>query len=167
MECKRTSLPGVKESRRALNFEYACRKGGLMLLVIIILAALAGLFSVGYFSSSEKTTSAHSVKLEYERFGRLQTEFTVKITAPVHSSGQYIFRLGGDFNRRFETGNIWPQPDRMYSRDGALYLAYDAAPHPVDFSVWLKITPTKPGKAVSTLWVNGGPAIRFWQFIYP
>lgn len=167
MNHEKIKLEGIKESQWALNVEAACRKVGFIALLLIIFAALIGMFSGGYLSTGEKTNTAQSLKIEYERFGRLQTEFHFKISTPPDASGKYVFRLGGDFNRQFEMENIWPQPDSMYSQDGALYLVYNTMPPHSSPTLWLYVTPIKPGRSITTLRVNHEPEIRFWQLIYP
>lgn len=48
MEPKNEKVPGIKESYRLLTFEYAFRQVGFIVLLAIILAAIAGLFSSGW-----------------------------------------------------------------------------------------------------------------------
>jgi hypothetical protein len=65
-------------SYRLLSFEYAFRQVGFILLLAII-AAIAGLFSSGAVSDTEKINSAKTLTLNYERFGRRETEFPLQI----------------------------------------------------------------------------------------
>lgn len=165
----KVKLPGIKESPRLLNFEAASRNVGLVILLAIICVALAGGFSVGYFSETEKTNPPGTVKIDYEYFGRLQKEFRLKITAHPHPhrGDKYVFSLGGDFNESYEPGSIWPQPDGMYSQGKTLYLIYNNVKNKGDFTIWLYVTPAKPGRSENSIQVNAEPEIRFWQFIYP
>lgn len=167
MVSEKEKLPGIKESELFLNFECAARKVGLGLLLIIILAALAGFFSTGYFSRTEKTNAQQNLTVAYERFGRLQTEFRLKITAHSRVADKYIFSLGGDFTSSLEPNSIWPRPDSMYSKDNRLFLVYNNLKSMNNFSIWIYVTPTDPGKLNHSLQLNGEPEIRFWQFIYP
>ncbi|MDG9846872.1 hypothetical protein N7608_03550 [Klebsiella grimontii] len=167
MASEKERLPGIKESEFFLNFECAARKYGLGILLGIILAALLGIFSGGYFSTAEKTNAPGNLTVTYERFGRLQTEFRLKITARPRVADKYIFSLGGDFTSSFEPGSIWPRPDRMYSQNDRLFLVYNDSKSMNNFSIWLYVTPTSPGKSNHSLQLNGEPEIRFWQFIYP
>lgn len=160
-------LPGVNENRAALTFEERFRQFGFAVLLFILALALGGFFSTGYFSTAQKENNNHTLRLYYERFGRLQTEGKLKVTAPFSNSGEYVFRLDGDFSDNFQPGNISPQPDRMFSQGKAIILIYNAIKNHSDFSVTMYVTPTTPGKAVSLVSFNNGPEIRFWQFIYP
>lgn len=167
MGCNNERLPGVKENARALNVESAFRRVGFVLLLSIIVAALMGLFSGGYMSSATTMNPTHSLKVEYERFGRLQNEFRVKISPQSLAADNYVFSIGGAFSERFQPGSVWPQPDRMFSQGQTLYLVYHNVADKRDFSVRVYVTPSMPGKAVNTVKVNDEPEARFWQFIFP
>lgn len=167
MVSEKEKLPRIKESELFLNFECAARKIGLGILLLIIFAALAGIFSTGYLSRAEKTNAQQNLTVVYERFGRLQTEFRLKITAHSRVANKYVFSLGGDFSSSLETNTIWPQPDSMYSKDDRLFLVYNNLKSMENISIWLYVTPTAPGKLNHALQLNSEPEIRFWQFIYP
>lgn len=163
----RDKLPGVKENRFALNFESGFQSIGFAVLLCIILAAVLGFFSNGYFSSAQKSNISQTLSVNYEHFGRLQTEFKLHFTVQPQNTDKYVVSLGGKFNEDFQPGSISPQPDSMYSRGNTLYLVYNNVNNNRDFSVWMYVTPTVPGKSVSSISVNDQPGITFWQFIYP
>ncbi|EML1552991.1 TPA: hypothetical protein QCD44_003277 [Enterobacter hormaechei] len=167
MEPKNEKVPGIKESYRLLTFEYAFRQVGFIVLLAIILAAMAGLFSSGLVSDEEKTNSANSLTLNYERFGRRQTESRMALTFPVTSEGKYTLSLTSETSDTYEPGSVWPQPDSMYSRGNTLFLVYDRLKQTEKFTVLLFITPSKAGKWTNSIRVNNEPDISFWQFIYP
>ncbi|KKY85530.1 hypothetical protein [Leclercia sp. UBA2479] len=160
-------LPGVDEDRFALQFESLCHRFGLIFLLIIVVAALAGFFSNGYFSETIQKSPNNILQVHYERFGRLQTPVQVKISLHLQNSQRLTLRLGQDYMTHFETENIWPQPDEMRSDGTDIVLVYNEVTPQQPFTVWLYTTPDQPGKAVTTVSVNNEPGIRFWQFIYP
>ncbi len=167
MSRERFKLPGVKESQRFLNFESGFHKIGFIVLLGIIFLAVLGVFSVGYLSDVQRKNKTNTVTLNYERFGRLQTAFNIKISAHPFRSGHHIFSIGGDFNTFYETKNIWPQPDNMYSKGDTFYLVYNNSENQQESSIWLVVTPVKFGNLESTVQLNGEPEIRIRQFIYP
>ena len=160
-------VPGIEESQYFLSFEARFHKLGFAVLLIIISLAVLGVFSDGYFSNAMSKNTTGEVTLNFERFGRLQTEFKLKISATDQHSEGGIYRIGGDFNAFYETKNIWPVPDRMYSKGDDLYLVYNTNKNQENMAIWLLVTPVKPGSTTSVLQLNSGPEIRFNQFIYP
>lgn len=160
-------VPGVEESHYFLNFEARFHKAGFAVLLIIIALAVSGFFSDGYFSDTVKKNTTGEVTLNFERFGRLQTEFKLKISATGQHSERNIYRIGGDFNDFYETQNIWPLPDSMYSKGDDMYLVYNANKNQEITEILLVVTPVKPGSAMSVIQLNSSPEIRFSQFIYP
>ncbi len=62
MNRKNEKLTGINESYRLLTFEYAFRQVGFILLLAIIIAAIAGLFSSGAVSDTEKMNSAKNAR---------------------------------------------------------------------------------------------------------
>jgi hypothetical protein len=86
MKRENEKLPGIDESYRLLTFEYAFRQVGFVLLGIIV-AAIAGLFSSGMVSDTVKTNSAKSLTINYERFGRRETETRMALAFPVQTEG--------------------------------------------------------------------------------
>lgn len=167
MNRKKAHLQGVKESQRFLNFESGFHKIGFISLLCIVLLATAGAFSGGYLSDETRKNTLKTTELQFEKFGRLQTEFQFKISGQKHDSVNMTLRIGGDFNKFYEMENIWPHPDSMYSKGNDLYLVYNDSEATQDFTVWLQVTPVKPGSVMSFLQLNGEPEIRFRQFIYP
>lgn len=167
MNREKAHLQGVKESQRFLNFESGFHKIGFICLLCIVLLATAGAFSGGYLSEETRKNTLKTTELQFEKFGRLQTEFQFKISAQKHDSVNMTLRIGGDFNNFYEMENISPQPDSMYSKGNDLYLVYNDSEATQDFTVWLQVTPVKPGSVMSFLQLNGEPEIRFRQFIYP
>jgi hypothetical protein len=167
MNREKTHLQGVKESLRFLNFESGFHKIGFICLLCIVFLASVGAFSGGYLSEVTRKNTLKTTGLQYERFGRLQTEFKFKISAQKYDSVNKTLRIGGDFNKFYEMENIWPQPDSMYSKGNDLYLVYNDSEAMQNFTIWLRVTPVKPGSVKSFLQLNGEPEIRFRQFIYP
>ncbi|WP_152082135.1 hypothetical protein [Enterobacter oligotrophicus] len=167
MNRKNEKVPGINESYRLLTFEFAFRQVGFIVLLGIIVAAVAGLFSSGVVSDREKINSAKSLTISYERFGRRQTESRMQLTFPVKSEGKYIISMTTESREAYEPGSVWPQPDSMYSRGNTLFFVYNHLKTEDTFSVLLFITPSKAGKWANVIRVNNEPDIHFWQFIYP
>lgn len=108
MKHENEKLPGIDESYRLLRFEYSFRQVGFVVLLAIIIAAVAGLFSSGVVSDTAKTNSANSLSINYERFGRRETESRMQVTFPVKTEGSYTLSLTTDSSNVYEPGSVWP-----------------------------------------------------------
>lgn len=167
MARENTKIPGIEESQRFLNFEAKFHMRGFVALLCIITLALFGVFSGGYFSETMSRNTTGNVVLQFERFGRLQTQLPLKISAILNHPGKNTYRIGGGFNSFFETEHIWPQPDTMYSEGETLYLVYNTTENEHQLSIWLQVTPIKFGNVKDVIQLNNEPEIQFRQFIYP
>lgn len=167
MSTEKTKISGIDEKWSYMNCEARIHKIGFFILICVVLLAILGFFSGGYFSDAVAQNATKRITLYYEKFGRLQTQFQMKISATTEQSGKNIYRIGGDFNAFYEAENIWPLPDQMYSKGGDLYLVYNRTEIQEDTAIWLIVTPIKPGRTHSTLQLNDEPEISFRQYIYP
>lgn len=156
----------IKENPFWLNFEARARQIGLFLLLIVIAAAISGVFSKGYFSHIERSNSRNGLTLSYERFGRQTSDMAMKISLPVTTGQEVTVTLGGDFMDTFQIDTLQPQPDKMSARGNALVLTYShTASAPL--TLWLNLVPLETGTRHSRVSVNDGDPLSFWQFIYP
>ncbi|WP_054180162.1 hypothetical protein [Trabulsiella odontotermitis] len=159
--------PRVEESASALNFEYNVNRFGVLFLLAVIFAALLGVFSNGLLSSASKQNTAHTLDVNYDRFARLMSESEINIVIQGIHADRYIVSVGDSLLNTYQVGDIRPEPDSMYSHGGTLYLIYNTADFPPPLSLWLSITPRKPGYVTSTVKVNGEPEITYNQLVYP
>lgn len=96
MARENTKIPGIEESQRFLNFEAKFNMRGLVALLCIITLALSGVFSGGYFSETMSRNTTGNVTLQFERFGRLQTQLPLKISAILNHPGKTLTESAGD-----------------------------------------------------------------------
>ena len=157
----------VSENPFWLNVEANARRYGLFLLLAIVIAALCGLFSKGWLSHMQRTTADGVLSLEYERFGRLMSDTEMKIVVHADTGKEVTVVLGGDFMETFQITTLQPQPDRMQSQNNRLVLSWSRDALPADHAIWLGVQPLQWGKSQSTVAVDKGPSLPFWQFIYP
>lgn len=167
MKRENEKLPGIDESYRLLTFEYAFRQVGFIVLLGIIVAAIAGFFSSGMVSDTVKTNSAKSLTINYERFGRRETETRMALAFQVQTEGKYVLSMASESSDAYEPGSVWPQPDAMFSRGKTLFFVYNNLKKTERFSVLLFTTPSRAGKWNTVFRVNSEPEINIWQFIYP
>ena len=159
--------PPVREKQIWLSFEANVRRIGFFLLLFIVLAALSGLFSRGHFSHAERSNADNTLRVGYERFNRQQSDVDMEISTTAASGETLTVTLGGDFMRAFKIDTLQPQPDRAWSQGENLVLEYKPHSLPSSATLWLGLLPQRPGSSTSTVTVNNGPALSFWQFTWP
>ncbi|MGK9175712.1 hypothetical protein KXR87_21250 [Yokenella regensburgei] len=157
----------VKENPFWLRAEARIQKYGALLLMLIVLAALGGLFSEGYLSDATARNHNGQIAATYQRFGRLQSDTSMRVSVKVPQQERVVITLGGDFMQGYEIRTLQPQPSAMSSQNGALRLEYNNVYPGTTFTLWLGLTPLAPGSMTSQIDVDGLPGITLWQFIYP
>jgi hypothetical protein len=135
---------------------------GWVIVGLLLIAALAGVFGSGPVSSSSVGNSA--VRLEYQRFGRLQQPTTIRF----HFSSE-----AGDvaklfFNRKylesFVIEHITPPPDEVEPASQWLIYSFKRR-EPT--SVTFHLRPDEFGLFSGEARLAEGEPISFRQFIYP
>lgn len=150
-----------------LRFESQVRRCGFVLLLLIVVAALGGLFSKGYLSETHLKNADGTLSLHYEKFNRLMSDTDMKIVSVSSAGDRNRIIFGGDFMESFRIDSLQPQPDKMYSRNGEMIIEYDKPKTGARQTLWLSLTPMKAGLIKSTIAIDGGPDISFRQIIYP
>ncbi|MEW5562261.1 hypothetical protein AB1287_18815 [Enterobacter asburiae] len=162
-----SSSAPVAEHPFWLRVENAARQYGFVLLILVLLAGFCGLFSKGMFSNGSLTNADRTLKVDYERFGRNQSDMDLKVTLNVPPGDSYTVTLGGQFMDTFEIEALYPQPWRFSSHNGDMTLEFHDQPEGGSHTLWLSVQPRHSGKVVSTLRANQQPAVTLTQYIYP
>lgn len=131
----------VDENEQALRFEYRFRRYGIIVLSLIILTALSGLWSSGYFSEAHRESPNGELRVDYQRYARLMSETELNIQIKPTQENDTTISFAATLLTRYQVGDIRPQPDKMYSADGKLHLVYQRTTSRSPQSVWLSITP--------------------------
>lgn len=150
-----------------LRVENAARQYGFVLLVLLLLAGFCGLFSKGIFSNASVANPDGTLRAEYQRFGRSQSDMDLKLTLTVLPSESYTVTLGGQFMDYFEINTLYPQPWRFTRQNGGMTLEFHELPHGGTHTLWLSIQPRNAGKVRSTLQVNHSQPVSITQYVYP
>lgn len=157
----------VADSPFWLRIEMILQKAGSLVLMLIVIAALGGLFSQGWLSEKNISSRDGKLTVQYERFARLMSDYNLQITANVPTGKRLVLAIGGDFMHDTEIRSLQPQPQKMYSQGNALILEYDITTSDKPFSVWLGVTPLSAGRSAQLFTLNGTSAVAIAPFIWP
>lgn len=150
-----------------LRVENAVRQYGFVLLILLLLAGFCGLFSKGIFSNTTLSSADNTLQVNYERFGRNQSDMDLKLTMKVPESASYTVTFGGEFMNAFEINALYPQPWRFSSHNGSMTLEFHGRSQGDEQTLWLSVQPRNAGKVKSTLQINQQPPVSLTQYIYP
>jgi hypothetical protein len=139
------------------------RVGWLVLLAVILLAAL-GACGNGLLASASRRTPNDALVLRYERVARHRAETLLQIDLRTPASDTLAVWLNDSYVHAVDVEDIVPEPESIVSGNGRItyYFATEANP-----TITFHIKPNKLGPRPATLGLEGGPNVRFRQFVLP
>ncbi|MEQ4529980.1 MAG: hypothetical protein ABN478_01590 [Mixta sp.] len=164
-EGRNRSYP-VQEHMRWQRIEWRIQRLGYVVLLAIVISGACGLFSKGFLSDREVVSSNGTLRVEYERFGRQQSDMAMTLRLQPQR-GLYRVTLSGDGVDNFQFQSMQPQPLRAESRDRTLTLWYQTQSLNHGASIWLGGQPQSPGKYSFAISDSEGGNVQFTQWVYP
>ncbi|MBM1171521.1 hypothetical protein [Microvirga arabica] len=135
----------------------------------LVLTALTGVFGYGPVSWQEASDPVGLVRIEYERFQRQGSEFTLRVdVAPEATAENAIpLRVSGTFLDAVEVKGIAPEPREARSLGGDVEYVFPLAQpgQPVTIRFALKLR--EVGSHSAEIRLSGREPARLSQFIYP
>jgi len=153
----------IREDLRLQRWIWRCERLGWVLLGLFVALALAGLFaSGGPWATATRVSDDGQLKVEYQRFQRRGAPATLTLElAPG------ITRLGLDERlvADWTVEALYPQPARMTSSDGVLWLDLVNGEGPS--RLHLALRPDALGPVDWRILRPGQPPLPLSAFIYP
>lgn len=141
---------------------------GLMLLVVV--AALLGLFGSGPLSWGQTQSADGQLEVEYDRFARDLAPTELRLTLhPDPAQGEEVrVWLSRDFLQRVQLQQITPEPQSVETGPGRLTYTFPAAPAGSPVRVVFRGQTQGSGLLRGNAGLPGTAAeVRFSTFIYP
>lgn len=155
-----------------LEFEHRSwkvQRFGWGLMTLIVLGAFLGLFGNGLLNNAKAGKEGDRLWLEYDRFGRLQKAFDLKIHlgANTGDGGQLRVWLSRNYLDNIEIRQITPEPEIVEAGpDGLIFVFRQSQPNqPTE--VTFIVEPERPGSLVGKVKLTEGELINFSHFVYP
>lgn len=160
----------VAEDMAFQRLSWILERSGWLLMVLLMLAALAGAFSQGLLSSTEASDPSGALKVEYERFHRNGASEVIDVTAAPLSGSGTVLHLDAAFLRSFTIDSITPEPAEWRGDEAGVALMFPA-PEGRSSTVRFALRPERTGSVTSRMMLGppaeGGPAVDLKIFIYP
>jgi hypothetical protein len=133
------------------------------LLALVPVAAVAGLFGGGVFSTVSAGGTRAGATVSYERFARrsVETELALKLARP---SGPANVAITRDFLDRYAITEVRPEPRRVATLADRVVFSFAAGPRG---RATFSLEPKTIGSGSGTVTVSGGAPVRISQFVYP
>lgn len=142
---------------------------GQLLLVVVVLAALVGVFGDGPVSTAQRTTASGALTAEYQRFARHQGQSSLHVhVAPAAvEQGTATVVLAEDYVTANEVEQVSPQPDAVTAVPGGLAYVFDVDGRSTSLDVRFDVRPDDVGLLRFGVGVDGDEPLQLWQLIYP
>jgi hypothetical protein len=146
---------------------WVVQRCGWVVFTLIILGALMGLFGPGPISNT--TIGDARLRVEYERFGRLQDSMALVIYVGPGVAQNGAIRLSVDrqYLHGIEVRHVIPDPQLVESDGDQLIYIFHAVNPDQPISITFHVDPEKIGLLTGWIGLDGGPTLEFSQFIYP
>lgn len=163
----RSRIRPVRENMRWQRTENVIQRVGEIILIAVVILGACGLFSKGFLSEGTAQSRDRTVSVEYERFGRVQSNMNMAIRLSPQNAAEFTLRIGSGALDRLEVQTLQPQPVRSFTAGNTLLLTYSSRDVKAGHSVWLGLQPQSPGRVQVSVGLEGAEPARFTQWIYP
>ncbi len=165
-----TKPVGDLEHDRDLRFqrrEWAIQRGGWLVMMAIIVAALIGLLGAGPLSSA--TAGAGPLQLEYSRFERRHapSELEVSLASSAVSQDQVDVWLSSDYLARIEITSIVPEPEEVSEAGDRVVYRFSTDDQVETSTILFALEYDDPGHTTGRMGLIDGPELTFRQVVYP
>lgn len=136
-------------------------------LVLFIVAGIAGVFGDGPLSEAAVTSDDGQMRVQYQRFCRRQAQQLIDITFPTQPGArQAQLSIGGDYLHRVQITEIFPHPlESSRHESGQLSFATDGSGEPM--TVRLHLEAQHAGLQEAHFSAGRQLQARFKQIVYP
>lgn len=165
-----TEPVGDLERDRDLRFqrrEWTVQRGGWVVMLAIILAALGGLFGGGPLSTA--TAGVEPLQLQYARFERRHapTEMELSVAGSAVSQDQIEVWFSSDYLARIEITSIVPEPEEVSESDDRVVYRFSIADQTRAPRILIALEHDEPGLATGRIGLVDGPELAFRQVVFP
>ena len=147
--------------------EWSVERWGWIFMLVVIIAALLGLFGQGPLSSASAESGA--LRVRYNRFERLlaPTQLTVRLNQDNAQNGEIRLHIDQALIQAYTVENLFPEPDRVEASPNQYIYVFKTAQGGQPPDIVFNLQPSRMGPVSGQVGLENGPAVRLSQFIYP
>lgn len=143
----------------------AAQRIGVLLLVLLLLAAILGLFGLGGPLAQARVTQG-TIEVTYPRFARHLAPTAIEVEVARAADDTVTLTVHGELADAFHAETIVPRPEQVVTAGDATayrFAAVPGQPHRVRFDGQMETI----GPVAGAMHVDDGPAIALDTFVYP
>ena len=154
----------LDDNERRHTAHWRVQRVGWVCMLLVVLAAMTGVFGSGPFSEAE--VAGEGVRLKYSRFTRVTTPVALDITLD-HPTENATLSISREYLHCFEVSGILPQPvSSRTTRDQHVFTFAIIPGEPLHVTVQLTPNEGAFGFLTGRIGTPAGAA-GFWQFVWP
>lgn len=146
--------------------EWIVQRFGWVLMILLSLAALAGVLGDGLASRSQAGKIGSDLYVEYDRFIRHQAPFAIKLYCKPGLQKQFSISFDRSFLEQCEIKEIQPAPNSTALSANQCVFHFESSSDQVQLIVW-RFEAEAFGKIESQIALNGKTTIKTEQLIWP
>lgn len=169
-----TKIQRVGELEIAQDLDYQRRswvvqRVGWVVMALATLAALLGLFGGGPLSRATVGEQNEPLSVEYDRFGRLQSQTTLRVNLGPDAGRERKVSvwLNREYLEGFQIQQVTPQPERVEAGSERLTYVFQLSKSNQPTAVTFYLQPEHIGSVPGQVGLVEGQTLNFTQFIYP
>ncbi|WP_292989836.1 hypothetical protein [Pantoea sp.] len=157
----------IKEDMRWIRREWRIQRIGEYVLIALVILGACGLFSKGVLSNGSARSPDGTIQVEYERFGRVESNMDMRIRYNAPVTDRFNVTIGGGALDNLQIQTLQPQPLEAVTIGSDLRLTFSSRDTGLDHAIWIGLQPRNPGRIAVSVSSGDHPPARFTQWIYP
>ncbi len=150
--------------------EWAIQRVGWVVMLLVVVAALLGLFGQGVLGTATIGDSGDPLQLAYDRFDRKHapTELQVEVAGRTVQEGQVRLWLNDRFLSQIELEQVVPEPEQVLVEPGRKVYVFQAGGDPSQaVHVAFQFQHAAFGLRSGQIGLVNGDTLNFRQVVYP
>lgn len=150
--------------------EWVVQRVGWMVMLLIVIAALLGLFGGGGpLNNATLGDDSSAIRVHYKRFDRVlnPTDMQIELTGAATAASQARVWISKDYLEHVQIESISPEPVEVTTEGDRDVYTFEITAQGQPARILFAIKPQRIGTLSGQIGLEGGESHTFQRFIYP